>query len=312
MTRMAATRDGYGQALLDMASNEKVVVLEADLGKSTKSLHFRKAHPERTVSCGIGEQNMMLTAAGLASSGFVPFASTFAIFTERAFEQMRNGIARPNLAVHLCGSHGGTHTGTDGSSAQSIEDLAIFRTLPNVVVLHPCDDVSTRVLTNQLVNLNQPSYTRTARNKTPVFYDGREDHIQIGKGVVLKTGNDVAIIACGVMVSEAMKAADTLASKGFNATVVDMHTIKPLDEELIERLANDCGAIVTAEDHNIIGGLGGSVAEFLSSTNPTPLERVGVKDRFGESGQADEMLELMEISAPYIAEAAERAINRKQ
>ena len=312
MTRMAATRDGYGQALLDMASNEKVVVLEADLGKSTKSLHFRKAHPDRTVSCGIGEQNMMLTAAGLASSGYVPFASTFAIFTERAFEQMRNGIARPNLAVHLCGSHGGTHTGTDGSSAQSIEDLAIFRTLPNVVVLHPCDDVSTRVLTNQLVNLNQPSYTRTARNKTPVFYDGREDEIQIGKGIVLKDGNDVAIIACGVMVSEAMKAAETLASKGLNATVVDMHTIKPLDQDLIERLASDCGAIVTAEDHNIIGGLGGSVAEFLSSTNPTPLERVGVKDRFGESGQADEMLELMEISAPYIAEAAERAINRKQ
>ena len=312
MTRMAATRDGYGQALLDMASNEKVVVLEADLGKSTKSLHFRKAHPDRTVSCGIGEQNMMLTAAGLASSGYVPFASTFAIFTERAFEQMRNGIARPNLAVHLCGSHGGTHTGTDGSSAQSIEDLAIFRTLPNVVVLHPCDDVSTRVLTNQLVTLNQPSYTRTARNKTPVFYDGREDEIQIGKGIVLKDGNDVAIIACGVMVSEAMKAAETLASKGLNATVVDMHTIKPLDQDLIERLASDCGAIVTAEDHNIIGGLGGSVAEFLSSTNPTPLERVGVKDRFGESGQADEMLELMEISAPYIAEAAERAINRKQ
>ena len=255
---------------------------------------------------------MLLTAAGLASSGYVPFASTFAIFTERAFEQMRNGIARPNLAVHLCGSHGGTHTGTDGSSAQSIEDLAIFRTLPNVVVLHPCDDVSTRVLTNQLVNLNQPSYTRTARNKTPVFYDGREDEIQIGKGIVLKDGNDVAIIACGVMVSEAMKAAETLASKGLNATVVDMHTIKPLDQDLIERLASDCGAIVTAEDHNIIGGLGGSVAEFLSSTNPTPLERVGVKDRFGESGQADEMLELMEISAPYIAEAAERAINRKQ
>ena len=309
---MAATRDGYGQALLDMASNEKVVVLEADLGKSTKSLHFRKAHPERTISCGIGEQNMVLTAAGLASSGYVPFASTFAIFTERAFEQMRNGIARPNLAVHLCGSHGGTHTGTDGSSAQSIEDLAIFRTLPNVVVLHPCDDVSTRVLTNQLVNLNQPSYTRTARNKTPVFYDGREDEIKIGKGIVLKDGNDVAIIACGVMVSEAMKAAEALASKGLNATVVDMHTIKPLDQDLIERLASDCGAIVTAEDHNIIGGLGGSVAEFLSSTNPTPLERVGVKDRFGESGQADEMLELMEISAPYIAEAAERAINRKQ
>ena len=312
MSRMAATRDGYGQALLDLASNEKVVVLEADLGKSTKSLHFRKEYPERTVSCGIGEQNMLLTAAGLASSGYIPFASTFAIFTERAFEQMRNGVARPNLAVHLCGSHGGTHTGTDGSSAQSIEDLAIFRTLPNVIVLHPSDDVSTRVLTNQLAEMNQPSYTRTARNKTPVLYDGREEEVIIGKGITLKEGNDVAIIACGVMVSEAMKAAEQLAENGVTATVVDMHTIKPLDVQLVHKLAQSCGAIVTAEDHNIIGGLGGAVSEYLSSNIPIPLERVGVNDRFGESGQADEMLELMEISSPYIAEAALRAINRKK
>tara|TARA_B100000287_G_scaffold196011_1_gene185132 strand:- start:14 stop:952 length:939 start_codon:yes stop_codon:yes gene_type:complete len=312
MSRMAATRDGYGQALLDLASNEKVVVLEADLGKSTKSLHFRKEYPERTVSCGIGEQNMLLTAAGLASSGYIPFASTFAIFTERAFEQMRNGVARPNLAVHLCGSHGGTHTGTDGSSAQSIEDLAIFRTLPNVIVLHPCDDVSTRVLTNQLAEMNQPSYTRTARNKTPVLYDGREEEVIIGKGITLKEGNDVAIIACGVMVSEAMKAAEALAEKGVAATVVDMHTIKPLDVQLVHNLAQSCGAIVTAEDHSIIGGLGGAVSEYLSSNIPIPLERVGVQDRFGESGQADEMLELMEISSPYIAGAALRAINRKK
>ena len=311
MSRMAATRDGYGQALLDIANNEKVVVLEADLGKSTKSLHFRKAYPERTVSCGIGEQNMLLTAAGLASSGYIPFASTFAIFTERAFEQMRNGVARPNLAVHLCGSHGGTHTGTDGSSAQSIEDLAIFRTLPNVIVMHPCDDVSTRILTTQLVDLDQPSYTRTARNKTPVLYDGREDEIEIGKGIILKEGSDVAIIACGVMVSEALKAADELEQKGIAATVVDMHTIKPLDDKLVHSLAQKCGAIVTAEDHNIIGGLGGAVAEYLSSNIPIILERVGVNDRFGESGQADEMLELMEISAPYIAKSAIRAINRK-
>ena len=311
MSRMAATRDGYGQALLDLASNEKVVVLEADLGKSTKSLHFRKAHPERTVSCGIGEQNMLLTAAGLASSGYIPFASTFAIFTERAFEQMRNGVARPNLAVHLCGSHGGTHTGTDGSSAQSIEDLAIFRTLPNVIVMHPSDDVSTRVLTTKLASVNQPSYTRTARNKTPVLYDGREDEIEIGKGIVLREGGDVAIIACGVMVSEALKSADELAGMGIEATIVDMHTIKPLDTELVNSLAEKCGAIVTAEDHSVIGGLGGAVAEYLSSNIPIPLERVGVNDRFGESGQADEMLELMEISAPYITKSATRAINRK-
>jgi transketolase len=308
---MAATRDGYGQALLDLAGNEKVVVLEADLGKSTKSLHFRKAYPDRTISCGIGEQNMLLVGAGMAASGYIPFASTFAIFTERAFEQMRNGIARPNLAVHLCGSHGGTHTGTDGSSAQSIEDLAIFRTLPNVVVMHPCDDVSTRVLTMQLAALGTPSYMRTARNKTPVLYDGREDEIKIGKGIVLKEGNDVAIIACGVLVSESLKAAESLKADGINATVVDMHTLKPIDGELIDSIATRCGALVTAEDHNVIGGLGSAVAEHIVANTFAPLEMVGVPDRFGESGQADEMLEVMQISAHYIALAAKKAISRK-
>lgn len=311
MTRMAATRDGYGQALLDLGRNEKVVVLEADLGKSTKSLHFRKAYPDRTISCGIGEQNMLLVAAGMAASGYIPFASTFAIFTERAFEQMRNGVARPNLAVHLCGSHGGTHTGTDGSSAQSIEDLAIFRTLPNVVVMHPCDDVSTRILTIQLPELGKPSYMRTARNKTPVLYDGREDEIKIGKGIILKEGNDVAIIACGVLVSESLKAAEALEAEGIHATVVDMHTLKPIDGELIDKISSQCGALVTAEDHNVIGGLGSAVAEHIVANTFAPLEIVGVPDRFGESGQADEMLEVMQISAHYIALAAKKAISRK-
>ena len=311
MSEMAATRDGYGQALLELADNPKVVVLEADLGKSTKSLHFKNKYPALTISCGIGEQNMVLTAAGLASSGYIPFASTFAIFTERAFEQMRNGVARPNLAVHLCGSHGGTHTGTDGSSAQSIEDLAIFRTLPNVVVMHPSDYVSTLELTKQLPELNKPSYMRTARNKTPVMYRGRESEIVIGKGITLRQGTDVAIIACGVLVSESMKAAEQLAEKGINATVVDMHTLKPLDGDLIDSLASQCGAIVTAEDHNVIGGLGGAVAEHLVTKKYAPLEMVGVADRFGESGQSDEMLEVMKINAKYIEQAAQRAIARK-
>jgi len=308
---MAATRDGYGDALVELATNPKVVVLEADLGKSTKSLHFRKAHPERTISCGIGEQNMLLVGAGLASCGLIPFASTFAIFTERAFEQMRNGVARPNLAVHVCGSHGGTHTGTDGSSAQSIEDLAIYRTLPNVVVMHPCDDVSTKMLTMQLPELGRPSYMRTARNKTPVLYDGRENDIQIGKGVLLREGNDVAIIACGVLVNEALIASEALASEGIESSVVDMHTLKPLDVELLESLASSCGAMVTAEDHSVIGGLGGAVAEFLCSKNPIPLEQIGVQDRFGESGQADEMLELMGLKSHHILAAAKKAIQRK-
>jgi|TARA_B110000196_G_scaffold7941_1_gene6930 transketolase len=311
MSDMAATRDGYGQALLEIADNPKVVVIEADLGKSTKSLHFRNKYPARTISCGIGEQNMLLTAAGLASSGYIPFASTFAIFTERAFEQMRNGVARPNLAVHLCGSHGGTHTGTDGSSAQSIEDLAIYRTLPNVVVMHPSDYVSTLELTKQLPELNKPSYMRTARNKTPVMYRGRESEIVIGKGITLLQGTDVAIIACGVLVSESMKAAELLAEKGINATVVDMHTLKPLDGDLIDSLVSQCGAIVTAEDHNVIGGLGGAVAEHLVTNKYAPLEMVGVADRFGESGQSDEMLEVMGLNSKYIEQAAQRAIARK-
>ncbi len=311
MTRMAATRDGYGAALMELAGNEKVVVLEADLGKSTKSQLFRKAHPDRTISCGIGEQNMLLTAAGLASSGYVPFASTFAIFTERAFEQMRNGVARPNLAVHLCGSHGGTHTGTDGSSAQSIEDLAIYRTLPNVTVMHPADDVSTKLLTKQLVDHGKPSYTRTARNKTPVLYDGREDEVQIGRGIVHGGGNDVTIVACGVMVSRSLDAAELLRADGIEATVVDMHTLKPLDTDLLDRLAASTGCMVTAEDHSIIGGLGGAVAEHLISTRPVPLERVGVQDRFGESAQAEEMLEMMGLTASDVASAARRAIERK-
>ena len=311
MTRMAATRDGYGEALVELGNNPKVVVLEADLGKSTKSLHYRKKYPERTVSCGIGEQNMLLIGAGLASSGFIPFASTFAIFTERAFEQMRNGIARTNLPVHLCGSHGGTHTGTDGSSAQSIEDLAIYRTLPNVVVMHPCDDVSTKELTMQLPELGQPSYMRTARNKTPVLYDGRAGDIKIGTGIVLREGNDAAIIACGVLVHESLKAAEELRNMGINVTVVDMHTIKPLDTELIGKLADECGAIVTAEDHSVIGGLGGAVSEYIVSANPVPVEKIGVDDRFGESAEADEMLEMMGLKSTNIVDSVQKAISRK-
>ena len=307
-----ASRDGYGSALLKLASDPRVVVLEADLGKSTKSCLFRAEYPERTVSMGIAEQNMMLVSAGMASSGKIPFASTFAIFTERAFEQVRNGIARPGLVVHICGSHGGIHTGTDGSSAQSIEDLAIYRTVPNMTVLHPCDDLSAEELTLQLLNHHQPSYTRTARNKVPRIYDEMNvKKIRIGKGNIIKEGNDVAIIACGVMVNEAKIAAEKLANKGINACVVDMHTIKPLDGQLINNLAKECGCIVTVEDHSIIGGLGGSVSEYLSSNIPTPLEMVGVEDKFGESGATAELMSHMNIDSDAIVKATNRVIKRK-
>ena len=307
-----ASRDGYGAALLEMLDDDRVVVLEADLGKSTKSCLFRTEKPSHTVSLGIAEQNMMLVAAGLASSGYIPFASTFAIFTERAFEQVRNGIARPNLIVHLCGSHGGIHTGTDGSSAQSIEDLAIYRTLPNMTVLHPSDDVSAKALTLALRDHGTPSYTRTARNKVARAYSEESAaELVIGKGHVLREGTDVAILACGVLLNEAKEAADILSAKGVQATVVDMHTIKPLDTALVSQLASTCGAIVTAEDHSIIGGLGGAVAECLASGTLAPLERVGVQDRFGESGDSDELLAMLGMKACDIAAAADRAISRK-
>ena len=306
-----ASRDGYGKGLLRIAGDPRVVVLEADLGKSTKSCHFRDEYPDRTVSLGIAEQNMMLVAAGMASSGKIPFASTFAIFTERAFEQVRNGIARPGLPVHICGSHGGIHTGSDGSSAQSIEDLAIYRTIPKMTVIHPCDDISAEELTTQLLDLSGPSYMRTARNKVPRMYeDGSK--LRIGSGSVLREGSDLAIISCGVMVGVAISAAETLSSEGISSTVVDMHTIKPLDVELIAELSMSCGAFVSAEDHSVVGGLGSALSEWLSTNTSTPLEMVGVRDSFGQSGGSSELMELMGLNEAGICEAARRAISRKK
>jgi len=307
-----ASRDGYGRGLLRLSDDPRVVVLEADLGKSTKSCHFREKFPERTVSMGIAEQNMMLVAAGMAASGKVPFASTFAIFTERAFEQVRNGIARPGLDVHICGSHGGIHTGTDGSSAQSIEDLSIYRSIPKMTVIHPCDDLSAEELTVQLLEFGGPSYMRTARNKTPRMYDDQNKlDLRIGVGSVLEEGSDVAIISCGVMVEQARNASSILAEEGIDCTVVDMHTIKPLDTELLSKVANTCGCFVSAEDHSVIGGLGGAISEWLSTNKPVPLEMVGVMDRFGESGDSAELMEEVGLTSEAICQAARKSINRK-
>ena len=307
-----ASRDGYGKGLLRLSDDPRVVVLEADLGKSTKSCHFREEFPERTVSMGIAEQNMMLVAAGMASSGKIPFASTFAIFTERAFEQVRNGIARPGLEVHICGSHGGIHTGTDGSSAQSIEDLAIYRTIPKMTVIHPCDDLSAEELTVQLLDICGPSYMRTARNKTPRMYDDQSKmELKIGVGSVLEDGGDVAIIACGVMVEQARNASSILAEEGIDCTVVDMHTIKPLDTKLLSKLAERCGCFVSAEDHSVIGGLGSAISEWLSTNKLSPLEMVGVRDRFGESGGSAALMEELGLTSEAICRAAKKSINRK-
>ncbi len=307
-----ASRDGYGAGLLRIADDPRVVVIEADLGKSTKSCHFRSEYPNRTFSMGIAEQNMMLVAAGMASSGKVPFASTFAIFTERAFEQVRNGIARSGLTVHICGSHGGIHTGTDGSSAQSIEDLAIYRTIPGLAVMHPCDDLSAEQLTVQLLDYEGATYMRTARNKMPRIYDTDSvTELKIGRGSVIREGDDVCIIACGVMVNEAMIAADELANIGVSASVVDMHTLKPLDELLIDTMAATCGCLVTAEDHSVIGGLGGAVAEHLSRSDAVPLEMVGVDDKFGQSGESSELMESLGLTSSDITRSAMTAIGRK-
>jgi len=307
-----ASRDGYGKGLLRLASDPRVVVLEADLGKSTKSCHFRAEYPSRSFSMGIAEQNMMLVAAGMAASGKIPFASTFAIFTERAFEQVRNGVARPELTVHICGSHGGIHTGTDGSSAQSIEDLAIYRTIPGMTVIHPSDDLSAEELTVQLLDHKGPSYMRTARNKTPRIYNASSvTELTIGKGALVKEGNDVCILACGVMVNESLVAAKLLSDAGISASVVDMHTLKPLDTALIEECITSCGCLVTAEDHSVIGGLGGAVAEYLATTTSAPLEMVGVADIFGQSGDSSDLMNIMGLTANDIVAAAHRSISRK-
>ena len=305
-----ASRDGYGDALLDMAGDERVVVLEADLGKSTKSCHFRAKYPERTFCLGIAEQNMALVGAGLAEAGKVPFASTFAIFSERAFEQFRNGIARTGLVVHLCGSHGGMHTGQDGSSAQSTEDLGIFRTLPEVTVMTPCDRNSSRSLTKKLLDHPKPSYTRTARNKTREIYTKEEaEALEIGKASILREGADASIIACGVMVERALEAADRLAERGVEAAVIDMHTIKPIDREAIIRAAN-CGAIVTAEDHSVIGGLGSAVAEVLVEEAPTMMRMIGVRDKFGESGSPSDIMDKMGLTSENIASKVEDLLSK--
>ena len=307
-----ASRDGYGRALLRLADNPDIVVLEADLGKSTKSCHFRSEFPDRTFSLGIAEQNMMLVGAGLASSGKIPMASTFAIFTERAFEQIRNGIARPCLKVHICGRHGGIYTGSDGSSAQSIEDLAIYRTLPNMTIIHPADDISAEELTIQVASLNGPSYMRTIRNKVKRSYTIENiKQLNIGKGSLLKEGKDVAIISCGVMVSKSIEAANVLEKQGISTTVIDMHTIKPLDEEIINYWSKKCGCLVTAEDHSIIGGLGSAIAEHNSKTNLVPMEMVGVRDRFGESGESEELFKIMSMDIEDIVKAAKKSIERK-
>ena len=298
-----ATREAYGEALAQLGEEIKdIVVLDADLSGSTKTSVFAKKFPERFFNVGIAEQNLMGTAAGFATYGKIPFASTFAVFAAgRAFEQIRNSICYPKLNVKIAAPHAGITVGEDGATHQSIEDIAVMRALPNMTVISPADDVETKKAVRAAALHDGPVYLRLGRMGVETIFD--EDYeFEIGKGKILREGKDVAIIATGIMVSEALKAAELLEKDGIDAMVVNMHTIKPIDEEVILKAAQ-CGAIVTAEEHSILGGLGSAVAEVLAEKMPTPMRRVGVKDKFGQSGDPKELLKLYNLTAEDIVSA---------
>ena len=296
-----ATREGYGQALVELGQeHENIVVLDADLAGATKTGTFKKAFPDRHLNFGIAEGNMMSAAAGLAATGMVPFASSFAMFaTGRAFEQIRNSIAYPHLNVKVCASHGGISVGEDGASHQCCEDYALMRSLPGMVVMSPADNVECIAMVKAAYEYVGPVYIRTGRSAVPVFH-GEDFKFQIGKGEVVREGSDIAIIANGLMVYEAMKAGEALAEQGINALIVNMATIKPLDEELVLEAARKCGKVITCEEHSVIGGLGEAVCALLSEKLPTPVKRIGMNDVFGRSGPAAELLQHYGLCAENI------------
>lgn len=307
-----ATRDAYGQALAELgALNDKVVVLDADLSKSTKTNDFKKVFPERFFNMGIAEQNLLGTAAGFAAAGKIPFASSFAVFAVgRAYDQIRNSIAYPKLNVKIAATHAGLTVGEDGGSHQMLEDIALMRALPNMTVIVPADGVETKQVIMAAAAYDGPVYIRLGRPKVPVLFD-ESYQFEIGKGVVLKDGADVTLVAAGIMVSKAMEAAEALAADGISAAVVNISTIKPLDQQLIIEMAQKTGAMVACEEHNIYGGLGSAVAEVLVEHCPVPMARVGVEDSFGESGLPDQLLEKYGLTAANIADKARAVISRK-
>ena len=292
-----ATRESYGNALVELgAEHEEVVVLDADLAGATKTGVFKKAFPVRHIDCGIAEGNMMGIAAGLAATGKVPFASTFAMFAAgRAFEQVRNSIGYPHLNVKIGATHAGISVGEDGASHQCNEDLALMRTIPGMVIICPSDDVEARAAVRAAYEYVGPVYLRFGRLAVPVINDNPEYKFEIGKGVVLREGSDVTIIATGLCVNSALEAAGKLAAEGVSTEVINIHTIKPLDKELVIASAKKTGKVVTVEEHSIIGGLGGAVCEALSEEAPTPVLRIGVKDTFGESGPAEALLKKYQL-----------------
>ncbi|MCL1976304.1 MAG: transketolase family protein [Firmicutes bacterium] len=308
-----ATREAYGQALAALAEeNENVVVLDADLSKSTKTVDFAMVAPQRFFNVGIAEQNMAGIAAGLATTGKIPFISSFAVFaTGRAFEQIRNSIAYPAMNVKIAATHAGISVGEDGGSHQSIEDIALMRVLPNMTVISPCDGPETAQAVQAAAKHKGPVYLRLGRLALPVIH-GSDYHFHLGKGVVEAPGKDIVIFATGMMVSHALEAASFLAEEGYLATVANIHTIKPLDTEFVLEQANSCGAVLTVEEHSIIGGLGSSIAETLMESGcHVPFQRLGVKDKFGQSGSPQAVLEYYSLTSISIAMAAKAVLAKK-
>jgi len=313
MTEMVATRQAYGDALLELGEkNKDIVVLDADLSKSTTTAKFGKKYPERFFNMGVAEANMMNTAAGLATCGKIPFVSSFSIFaTGRAWEQIRNTICYSGLNVKIVATHSGVSVGPDGASHQCIEDLSLMRTIPTMTVIEPCDAVETRKAILAAVDYKGPVYIRLGRAVVSVITK-REDTYTIGKANILRTGDDVAIIACGALVVNSLMAADMLLKEGIKAMVVNMHTLKPIDQELLVKVAKQVNAVVTAEQHVLDGGLGSAVASVLARTYPIPIEMVGIDNRFGQSGEPDILFKEYHLLPDDIVLAVKRAIERKK
>ena len=292
-----ATRESYGNALAALGrKHEEIVVMDADLAGATKTAVFKGQFPDRFIDCGIAESNMMGIAAGLAASGKVPFASTFAMFAAgRAYEQVRNAIGYPHMNVKIGATHAGISVGADGGTHQCLEDIALMRVIPGMTVIVPSDDVEARAAVEAAYELDGPVYLRFARLATPVINDNPEYHFEIGKGIVLREGTDLTIVATGIEVEAAMDAAERLAADGIHAEVINIHTIKPIDSELLIKSAAKTGRVVTVEEHSVIGGLGSAVADVLAENCPVPVKKIGVYDVFGESGSADELLAKYEL-----------------
>jgi len=312
LSKQAAMRDAYGEALLELgAANRDVVVVGADTTGSLKSGVFGAKYPERFFNVGIAEQNLVSIAAGLALAGKIAYSGTYAIFVPgKCVDQIRNNICYPNLNVKLVCSHGGISVGPDGASHQQVEDLAIMRAIPKMKVIVPADAPSTKGVVKAIASIPGPFYVRLTRSATPVVYEGGFEY-RFGEANVLSDGSDIVVFACGIMVPEALKAAESLKTKGVSAAVVDMHTVKPIDSETILRFAQKCGRVVTAEEHNILGGMGSAVAEVLGEGHPTPMKRVGVMDTFGESGDPGELLKKYGLTAANIEQAASDLVHSK-